>query len=1311
KWSFQAEFKDFFVVMFSPEQLTLAAREPYYRSIWQVIRRMKQDRQNSESIMTDEVAAAEPPKDLIDKSQSVSTIPKMSADESGDKKTKGKSKAKNIKTVTTVDKQSSSKSEDANKDSKPSIAEKSDDSDVISKKKRAPRKKASKKPNESVSEEKVSQSTGIDDPATEGEDKKSHKASKRRERAKKKSSQTTSSSTSKSLSAEGLALLQDISAKAEARRSKSGIRTGNISMTELMGDGCLPADLQRLRLANVSPESLLKTAFANMPQVPGFSSLTHRPDPGPFSNSFRPELFKTTMEAYATAASLNCSDNESGFGGRTVSPRSGRYSPDQILPWVSFAPMYPIDPSRGRANSSSSTIFKAPISVRMSYNTGPPSNGPGFPRPLFNNPGNNYQRGSMSPHQSFGQGQARLSLSSTSHSNSNQKARKPFFMPYLSHDAVARGLSSGELIKGSLRVNQRNYEESYVDNPDGDDQADLLILGVHDRNRALQSDIVVIRIKSRENWVVRDGLYNAWRQGKLTMSKDDDGKPMTIPPIPPAEQPAHIEMLNGLVHAGDVSVSELTKAVPQSDEKVYDRKAMLLIAAQNQKELDCAAIEGEHSCDDIQKEMEGLGIAKSPEAVKPPVARSPPAQRKNRSQQSGQNRRSNVKLLHEMPDEDWGMPDICLQKTAEVVFIAEQKNCRAAMGQLKMMADGNRNWALFSPTDSRMPRMLIPSDQLPMGFFERPQDYQRFIFVARMEDWQATNQFARGKLERTLGEAGDIEVETEGLLIENSVDTREFSHAALACLPISESSQWEIDEKEFKYRRDLRETTIFTIDPMTARDLDDALSIDACDDIDGKGTPGWEMGVHIADVAHFVMEGNELDKWAAHRATSVYLVQKVIPMLPRILCEELCSLNPGVERLAFSVIWKMDREGNVKDEWFGRTIIKSCVKLSYEHAQDMIDHPDKEFTTEELPQITNGRSPVDVKTKVLALHEVAMHLRNRRESSGSLRLDQPKLKFALDDDTKLPFGVTIYERKDSNSLVEEFMLLANMAVAKRIEESFPTISVLRCHPPPKQKVMREVLELCEKIGFPLDASSSGLLSSSLRKFEGNLAVQTAVNQVLSSFMMKPMQLARYFCTGTVKSKEAYHHYALNVPFYTHFTSPIRRYADVMVHRLLAAACGYAPAPSLPPNEIQKQAEHCNYRKNTAKAVSDKSSETFFGLFVKQAGPLVEKAVVINVLDQSFDVLVLKYGVVTRIYVDRLDMAREPEFVETPCPSLTLHWSPSCGKPGSGVEQKIQICSVVDVVLSALPQPTKYMTVVKMCPTSETKTLHDLVEIL
>lgn len=191
------------------------------------------------------------------------------------------------------------------------------------------------------------------------------------------------------------------------------------------------------------------------------------------------------------------------------------------------------------------------------------------------------------------------------------------------------------------------------------------------------------------------------------------------------------------------------------------------------------------------------------------------------------------------------------------------------------MADGNRNWGLFSPNDSRIPRMFIPANELPEGFFDRPRDFTKFIFIARLVEWQATAQFARGRLYKSLGTAGDIEAETEGLLISNDIDTREFSQSALESLPFVEGVPWTIDEKEFKYRRDFRDECLFTIDPATARDLDDALHIKPIDDCDGEGNKGWEVGVHIADVSHFLQPNTELDKWAEHRATSVYLVHKV----------------------------------------------------------------------------------------------------------------------------------------------------------------------------------------------------------------------------------------------------------------------------------------------------------------------------------------------------------------------------------------------------------------------------------------------------
>lgn len=178
---------------------------------------------------------------------------------------------------------------------------------------------------------------------------------------------------------------------------------------------------------------------------------------------------------------------------------------------------------------------------------------------------------------------------------------------------------------------------------------------------------------------------------------------------------------------------------------------------------------------------------------KPQATPSLPNVSRRSSPNNSVQRRLNYRILSDMPDEDWGIPDICLQKTAEVVYIAEQKNTRSAVGQLKVMADGNRNWSLFSPIDSRMPRMMIPAEQLPPGFFDRPHDFNKFIFIASIVEWPATAQFARGKLYKCLGTAGEVEAETEGLLIANGVDTREFSHSSLKSLLLPD---WEIEAGE-----------------------------------------------------------------------------------------------------------------------------------------------------------------------------------------------------------------------------------------------------------------------------------------------------------------------------------------------------------------------------------------------------------------------------------------------------------------------------------------------------------------------------------
>ncbi|KAM9316575.1 DIS3-like exonuclease 2 [Gastrophryne carolinensis] len=505
------------------------------------------------------------------------------------------------------------------------------------------------------------------------------------------------------------------------------------------------------------------------------------------------------------------------------------------------------------------------------------------------------------------------------------------------------------------------------------------------------------------------------------------------------------------------------------------------------------------------------------------------------------------------------------------------------------------------------------------------------------------------KLMKSLGQAGDIEPETEGILTEYGVDFSEFSSKILQCLP--QNLPWSIPQEEYNKRKDLRKECIFTIDPASARDLDDALSCKLLPD------GNFEVGVHIADVSYFVQEGSSLDFVASERATSVYLVQKVIPMLPRLLCEELCSLNPMKDRLTFSVIWKITPNGKILEEWFGRTVICSCVKMSYDHAQSMIENPQKIMSTEELPPIDPQHTIEVIQKAVLNLHHIAQNLRKKRFEEGALRLDQLKLSFTLNQESGMPQGCYVYQYRDSNKLIEEFMLLANMAVAHRIYAHFPEEALLRRHPPPQTKMLNDLIEFCDQMGLQLDFTNSGTLHKSLNDQFGNDEYSAARKEVLTNMCSRPMQMAVYFCTGALNDESLFHHYALNVPLYTHFTSPIRRFADIIVHRLLAASIGCGPKPKLVQEAIQKQADHCNDRKTASKRVQELSAELFFSVFVKECGPLESEAMVMGILNEAFDVLVLKYGVQKRIYCNALPLVSSHFQQVGKKPELTLVWKP------------------------------------------------------
>nr|XP_013797273.1 PREDICTED: DIS3-like exonuclease 2 [Apteryx mantelli mantelli] len=830
-------------------------------------------------------------------------------------------------------------------------------------------------------------------------------------------------------------------------------------------------------------------------------------------------------------------------------------------------------------------------------------------------------------------------LTSGDRKNRNKPTRgrkKSIFEAYMSKEDVSAGLKRRELIQGPLRINPKKYHEAFIPSPDG--TRDIFIDGVVARNRALNGDIVVVKLLPKEQWKV----------------------------IKPDGSDKETEA----THESDVPEDMLGTCVPQETVKGDAKSPDVIIEAQFDDD------DAEHGQDHLQDLLAedvkklSLDTGEKVKAVGIGV---------HRTKQDDVPKVNDPKLL----------PDKFLQRTAKVVYILEKKHSRAATGFIKLLADKNselfKKCAMFSPVDHRVPRAYVSLADCPSDFVSRPEDYSNTLFICRIVDWKEDSNFATGQMAKTLGQAGEIEPETEGILTEYGVDFSDFSPEVLECLP--QSLPWVISLGELADRRDLRKECIFTIDPSTAKDLDDALS---CKQLpDGN----FEVGVHIADVSYFVKEETALDKMASERATSVYLVQKVIPMLPKLLCEELCSLNPMRDRLTFSVMWKVTPEGKILDEWFGRTVICSCVKLSYDHAQSMIESPGKVISPEELPPVSPQHSIDKIQQAVLNLHRIAQHLRKQRFIDGALRLDQLKLSFTLDQESGMPQGCYIYQYRDSNKLVEEFMLLANMAVAHQIYRSFPEQALLRRHPPPQSKLLNDLVEFCDQVGLDIDFSSAGALHKSLNETFGTDRYSEARKEVLTNMFSRPMQMALYFCTGVLEDETLFRHYALNVPFYTHFTSPIRRYADIIVHRLLSASLGTSCPIKMEKDAIQQRADHCNDRKMASKRVQELSADLFFAIFVRECGPLESEAMVMGVLNEAFDVLVLKFGVQKRIYCNALPLLGFQFQKVGRKPELTLMWEPERPEQ-EAVSQVITIFTLVEVVLKSDGVPLKYSAVIK-----------------
>jgi ribonuclease R len=445
----------------------------------------------------------------------------------------------------------------------------------------------------------------------------------------------------------------------------------------------------------------------------------------------------------------------------------------------------------------------------------------------------------------------------------------------------------------------------------------------------------------------------------------------------------------------------------------------------------------------------------------------------------------------------------------EVVEIIERWRT-SFVGTVEVMP----NFAFLIPDNKNMPfDLFIPTSRLNGAL-------QGQKAVARVIDWDSRSKNPVAEIINVLGYPGLHETEMHAILAEFELPyhfTEEVEQDA-------EGIPGEITGIEIKSRRDFRHIPTFTIDPEDAKDFDDALSLRQLE------SGNWEVGVHIADVTHYVRTGTLVEEEAKQRATSVYLVDRVVPMLPERLSNHICSLNPSEDKLTYSAVFEMNEKSEVVSEWFGRTIINSDRRFSYNEAQQVID---------------TGEG--DLKDMALLLHKLAQQLRTKRFASGAFAFEKIEVRFDLDENGK-PLGIKFREMGTANQLVEEFMLLANKHVAEYVGKKLKGKTfVYRIHDKPDPEKLSNFSHFITRFGYTLDDGEKTSLPRAMNKLLNSVAGKKEQN-IIETLALRSMAKAVY-------STDNIGHYGLSFKHYTHFTSPIRRYPDMMVHRLLTAYLG------------------------------------------------------------------------------------------------------------------------------------------------------------
>ena len=522
-------------------------------------------------------------------------------------------------------------------------------------------------------------------------------------------------------------------------------------------------------------------------------------------------------------------------------------------------------------------------------------------------------------------------------------------------------------------------------------------------------------------------------------------------------------------------------------------------------------------------------------------------------------------------------------KEGEISKVLE-RSPRCYAGRVEI---ASRTMAIIVPDSRKMPV------DIAISLKKYPNLKQDDKVAVRIVDWRDGDRLPQGELVDVLGAAGDNDAEMHAILLEYNLPYKFEEQVEKAANAID----GRITERDIAERRDMRQVPTLTIDPADAKDFDDALSIQPI------GESKWEIGVHIADVTHYVRPDSTIDDEAIERGTSVYLVDRTIPMLPERLCNDLCSLRPHEDKLAFSAIFHIDEKGKISQEWFGRTVIHSDRRFAYEEAQKVIE---------------TGEG--DMKEEILTMHNIAQTLRKERFRKGAIAFSRREAKFHLDKNGK-PTGVYFKVQKEANQLIEEFMLLANRRVAEFCAKAHgkERTMVFRVHDIPNSDKFERFRTFILRFGH--------IFKSSIEK--GNAAAKE-LNKLLASIKGKPEEnvvstLAIRSMAKAVYTTDNIGHYGLAFPYYTHFTSPIRRYPDMMVHRLLQRYLDGKRSADKDMHEslcvrcserevIAAEAERASIKYKMVEFMADKIGEEFdghisgmseWGIFVELENSIVE----------------------------------------------------------------------------------------------------------